>query len=125
MRVNTDQVTEDIHTGTDTNTEPDKINALQKETVEQEDRSVCVQSVLQDETDSKNESSVRTQSVLQDETESQNKSLVDESSMRTQSMLQNEAGSQNEQSLEAQSDNDTESNFIETEVLNEPSTKPG
>jgi hypothetical protein len=68
---------------------------------------------------------MRTQSVSQDETGSQNESLVDESSMRTQSASQDEEGSQNEQSVGAQSDNDTESEIIETEVLNEPSTKPG
>jgi hypothetical protein len=131
MRVNTDQVTEDIRTGTDTNTEPnDETTALQQDTVDQEDRSVCVQSALQDEADSHDESlvdesSMRTQSVSQDETGSQNESLVDESSMRTQSASQDEEGSQNEQSVGAQSDNDTESEIIETEVLNEPSTKPG
>ena len=56
MRVNTAQVTEDIHTGNNTNIESnDKTNALQEETVEQEEQSVCVQSALQDEADSQDE----------------------------------------------------------------------
>ena len=68
-----------IRTGADTNTEPnDETNALEKDTVEQEDRSV--QSAFQDEADSQDESpvdepSMRTQSVQQDETWSQDESF--------------------------------------------------
>ena len=40
-------------------------------------------------------------------------------------MLQDETGGQNEQYVEAQSDNDTKSGVIETEVLDELLTKPG